>query len=708
MGNIFALEERTFEVRKLDWSKNLEAFVKEHHYTQAAAIDSRYAFGLIEADTLLGVITFGRFVNLNSIKKYVGCLELNRMIILDGTPKNTASSFISRCLQWLDKNTNLYGIISYTSPSEGHTGAIYKATNFQLIGQTEKSYYYLNGRNRIHKRGVWKRARTNGIHEIEQAKTEELTRVDELPKLVFKFSFERKHEEKDYFVNNLILQTPSKRPLDWDDSHHACVIVKNKEVFLDVDCINILNASMWFIQNKYLSKRDEFRNFVLFHRVLMDHPEGMVVHHRNKNRLDNRRINLHVVPIAVNNHDQIRAPSKLGRGVKARGSSFLSKITFNTKVIYIGSYPTKEEAQKAYDLKAVECFGKYANTNFDISNYQIPEHPLYLDIAPKSVVQNVDKRFCTKCDRIAVGNSEFCKTHKVATSRSYESLNHERVIFVTDSCIHAGCSGEVFARNLCSTHYTEARKKEGYVKPEGKNKYMCSIDGCGKDVYRKKLCFAHYRIEYGLSKPLGRPKKSYGVCSQCLSQACGKHGFCKNHYVNDWRKRNSYSEPRKKCSILECQTFANHKADRLCQKHWRVKFGIPKKRLRKDNPVVRRNPCAFLNCENLGGVAGAYCSRHKEFYTPRTVGYRGKAFGKILKESRVKSGKTVVELILAAGFDKHGWFSHVEQGNVGISIEKFAKINAVLCISEDNLSQFKTINLTSSGRAETSDPTNNS
>jgi|TARA_R110002020_G_C15975619_1_gene747963 hypothetical protein len=39
-------------------------------------------------------------------------------------------------------------------------------------------------------------------------------------------------------------------------------------------------------------------------------------------------------------------------------------IMFNQKNIYLGSYKTKEEAARAYDKKAIELFGEFAQLNF--------------------------------------------------------------------------------------------------------------------------------------------------------------------------------------------------------------------------------------------------------------------------------------------------------------------------------------------------------
>ena len=76
--------------------------------------------------------------------------ELHRLHIIDETPKNTESWFISRCLCQLkiDKSI-IWGVLSFSDTTEGHSGIIYKATNAYCIGTTGKSTFYLDKDNRL-------------------------------------------------------------------------------------------------------------------------------------------------------------------------------------------------------------------------------------------------------------------------------------------------------------------------------------------------------------------------------------------------------------------------------------------------------------------------------------------------------------------------------------------------------------------------------
>jgi len=59
--------------------------------------------------------------------------ELNRLVLREGLPKNTASEFLSGCLRLLSKQGDKV-IVSYSDEAWGHRGYIYQATNFIYTG----------------------------------------------------------------------------------------------------------------------------------------------------------------------------------------------------------------------------------------------------------------------------------------------------------------------------------------------------------------------------------------------------------------------------------------------------------------------------------------------------------------------------------------------------------------------------------------------
>jgi hypothetical protein len=66
---------------------------------------------------------------------YKSDLELVRLVLLDEAPKNSESCFIAWCLRWLRKNTAHKRVVSFSDPRFGHTGTVYRAANFIVLGK---------------------------------------------------------------------------------------------------------------------------------------------------------------------------------------------------------------------------------------------------------------------------------------------------------------------------------------------------------------------------------------------------------------------------------------------------------------------------------------------------------------------------------------------------------------------------------------------
>lgn len=113
--------------------------IKHHYLHKKCPIE--VAFGLFSNDTLVGVCTFSTPYSPGLRNMVCGpeysdqVIELNRMVVLDIMPKNTESWFISRCLRSPDLHKNI--VVSFADSAAGHTGTIYRASNFIYDGQTK-------------------------------------------------------------------------------------------------------------------------------------------------------------------------------------------------------------------------------------------------------------------------------------------------------------------------------------------------------------------------------------------------------------------------------------------------------------------------------------------------------------------------------------------------------------------------------------------
>ena len=114
------------------------------------------------------------------------------------------------------------------------------------------------------------------------------------------------------------------------------------------------------------------------HRVVINAPTGMDIDHINGDPLDNRKENLRICTRGQNSQNRAlrRDSESRFKGVyrcKKPYRAYISDpVTSYPKKrhINLGSYETVEEAARAYDRKAVELYGEFANTNFPIEEYK--------------------------------------------------------------------------------------------------------------------------------------------------------------------------------------------------------------------------------------------------------------------------------------------------------------------------------------------------
>ena len=81
-------------------------------------------------------------------------LELKRLCCIDDTPTNTESYFIGKTLKWLSKNTDYQVVVSYADPDYGHSGTIYKASNFIHYGMTGTDKVLMVDGEKYHRRFI--------------------------------------------------------------------------------------------------------------------------------------------------------------------------------------------------------------------------------------------------------------------------------------------------------------------------------------------------------------------------------------------------------------------------------------------------------------------------------------------------------------------------------------------------------------------------
>lgn len=106
------------------------------------------------------------------------------------------------------------------------------------------------------------------------------------------------------------------------------------------------------------------KRYVYLHREILGNP-SCEVDHINGDKLDNRKENLRLATRQQNecNKQAYKNNTSGAKGVikDKRSGKYVARIRYNNRSIHIGCYTTLQAAVDAYNRKAEELFGEYAN-----------------------------------------------------------------------------------------------------------------------------------------------------------------------------------------------------------------------------------------------------------------------------------------------------------------------------------------------------------
>lgn len=189
--------------------------------------------------------------------------------------------------------------------------------------------------------------------------------------------------------NNEKNKNNAKKIITLNADGQAIINLHNKDniiianTIVDEDQWHNLSQYSWCLSEDYVMTSIN-KNKIMLHRYLMDAPENKIVDHINNNPLDNRLFNLRLATIAENNYNSSKntSTSCKYKGVSRRTGygNYIVSIQKNEVSYYLGLYYNEDIAGLAYNIKAQELFGKFANLNIiDINsetrnNY---EHIIY-------------------------------------------------------------------------------------------------------------------------------------------------------------------------------------------------------------------------------------------------------------------------------------------------------------------------------------------
>jgi len=136
--------------------------------------------------------------------------------------------------------------------------------------------------------------------------------------------------------------------------------------YVDAADYERLSRHKWRVCAGYAARYEKGRAVFMHHEIIKP-PKGMVIDHRNGNRLDNTARNLHACTRGENTHNSPKRAGAISRfkGVvrNGHGRRWYATLTFKGEVFRLGSFGEEIEAARAYDYRAVECGGQDAWVN---------------------------------------------------------------------------------------------------------------------------------------------------------------------------------------------------------------------------------------------------------------------------------------------------------------------------------------------------------
>ncbi len=113
-------------------AKRLTESLIKFHYLSKWPKQVQITFGLRRKTKLLGAITYSQPVNELKNRFGENVWELSRLVLWDEIPKNGESFFIGASIRYIKKRyPSVKLLIAFADPSQGHSGIVYKASNWK-------------------------------------------------------------------------------------------------------------------------------------------------------------------------------------------------------------------------------------------------------------------------------------------------------------------------------------------------------------------------------------------------------------------------------------------------------------------------------------------------------------------------------------------------------------------------------------------------
>lgn len=115
-------------------------FISAHHYARGCANTAVYIHGLYRASDLVGAALWmppTKVCAQTVHSDWRRVLALSRLAVAPGEPQNAASILIGESVRRIRRARKWKALVTFADESQGHTGTIYRATNWRYVGRTK-------------------------------------------------------------------------------------------------------------------------------------------------------------------------------------------------------------------------------------------------------------------------------------------------------------------------------------------------------------------------------------------------------------------------------------------------------------------------------------------------------------------------------------------------------------------------------------------
>lgn len=156
-------------------------------------------------------------------------------------------------------------------------------------------------------------------------------------------------------------------------------LTQNQVALVDDVDFQMLSQWKWHAvksRNKIYSYRQDCSKIpyktVLMHRIVINAKNGDIVDHIDGDGLNNQKSNLRICTNTENMRNREKPLNNTsgykGVSLYKRYSRYVAYIFFEGKRKHLGYFDDPIDAARAYDAKAKEYFGEFANLNFPEAN----------------------------------------------------------------------------------------------------------------------------------------------------------------------------------------------------------------------------------------------------------------------------------------------------------------------------------------------------